>query len=143
VIQISSSGLLRVPPRGFLIAKILGNFCVAGVLCPAGWRGVPENVFLIEPDASFDEEVDEFFVTGSCGLVQWCRVRVAADRVVAVGIFARVKKQADDFDVAILGCQGESQVASVAGGRREQAAKIVEAVESGGDGKIDACAASE
>ena len=84
MIQPSSSGLLRLTTRGFLIAKILGNFCVACVLCPAGWCGVPENIFLIEPGASFDEEVDEFFVTGSCGLMQGCCVRVAADRVVAV-----------------------------------------------------------
>jgi len=54
--------LIRVPSRGFLIAKILGNFCVAGVLGPGGGCGVPENVFLIELGASFDEEVDEFFV---------------------------------------------------------------------------------
>lgn len=104
---------------------------------------MPENVFLIEFGASFDKEMDEFCIAGACGLVQRCGVRVAADGIVAIGIFTRVKKQADDFNIAILRCQGESHVTSFAGGGGKQAAEIVEAVESGGDGKIDGGAALE
>jgi len=77
---------------GFLLAKVLGDFCVAGVLCPTGGRGVPENVFLIELGASFDEEMDEFFVAGSGCLMQRCCMGVATDGIVAVGIFAGVEQ---------------------------------------------------
>ena len=143
VIRSRSSVLIRVGSCRFLRVKVLGDFCVAGVLRPVGGCGVPEDVFLIEPGASFDEEMDELFVTGSGGLVQGCGVRVAADGIEAVGILTGVQKQADDFDMAILRCQGECQVAGFAGGGREQAAEIVQEVESGGDGKIDAGAALE
>ena len=73
----------------FLPAKIRLNFSFATVARPVRRRRVPENIFNIQSGASFDEEPNHVLIARPRGLMQRGRVGMAADRVVAVWIFAR------------------------------------------------------
>ena len=93
--------------------EILCEFGMAFVGGPVGWCAVPEDVFKIEPCAVFEEEVNERLVPCPGCLMERGCVGVAADGVVAVGIFAGGEEDMDDLDVAILRGEGEGQVAVV------------------------------
>ena len=92
-----------------LRAKICFNFCPAAVTCPISGCRLPENILQIQSCTPFDEEPDYFTMAAPSGLVQRCRVGMAADRVVSIWILTRVKQQSNHFDLTKLRCQGECQ----------------------------------
>src|ERR1700704_3687294 len=132
------SGPLFIPLRSFLfvlLAPDLGtkiglDFCPACVSRPVGRGSLPQNILQIESRTTFDEKSDEFTMAGPGGLMQGCRMGMAPDRVVSIGIFARVKQQSNDLDVTELRGQRERQVAILTVGPRKQAAGLLDASQS-------------
>ena len=113
--------------RGVPAAKIGFDCGVAGVFCPVGWGGVPEDVPHVQSCAALNKEAHHLVVAGAGSLVQGRGMGMAADWVVAIGIFAGVEEQVDDRDVTEVGCQRERQMAVMAVGGRKQAAGIFKA----------------
>src|ERR1700686_1625843 len=103
------SGLIRLslfPLLALHLAtKICLDFCLACVPRPFGWRSAPENVLQVQSCTAFDEEPDDFLMAADGSLVQRCGVGMASNRIVAVGIFARVEQQSSDFDMTTVRCQ--------------------------------------
>src|SRR6266481_1986020 len=92
-----------------LVTKIGLDFRPACVSCPVGRGGLPHNILQIESRTAFDEKSDEFTMAGPSGLMQRCRMGMAPDRVISIGIFARVQQQANDLDMTKLRGQRERQ----------------------------------
>ena len=98
---------------------------------------MPENIFYIQSRAAFHKKLDHFLVASPGGLMQRRRMRMAADRVVAVGIFARIQQHANDLDMTILRSQGQRQMAVVTTRRRKEPMEVVDAPQSGRNRQID------
>ena len=64
------TALLRLRTPCFLRSKVLLNFRLAFVLCPAGGCAVPKYVFHIYSCAAVDKESDYLLVTRSGSLMQ-------------------------------------------------------------------------
>ena len=103
--------LVLVPAPCCLRVKIGFNGSLACLSCPLLRGGMPEHVLHIQSCTTCHEEPDYFFMASAGRLVQWSRVRMSADRVVAVGIFARVQQRADDFSMSKLRGQSKRQMA--------------------------------
>ena len=56
--------------------------------------------------AAINQEPHDRLVALQDGLVQWRRVSMVAFEVVAVGVLARVKQQANNFRISVLRRQG-------------------------------------
>jgi hypothetical protein len=126
----------------FLLRAKIGRYLgSAFVLRPLGRGGAPKHVFLVQLCAAFDEEANKLRIAEPGGVVQWGAVRVSADGVIAIWIFARVEQQAGTFDAPILDRQGEREMALAAVGGWQQAANLLKAAKGDRDGKRDAAAA--
>jgi hypothetical protein len=90
--------------------------------CPTEGRAPPNSVRDIQPRAARDQEPRHRLVTAQDGLMQGCRVRMVAFRVVAVGILASIKQQMDNLRMSLLRGQGERAMARCIVGGREQIA---------------------
>jgi hypothetical protein len=66
---------------------------------------------------------------------------MASDRVVSVRVFACIKQQSDDFDLTMLRCQCERQVAVVTAGGRKELANFLQASQSRRDRQVHSSAA--
>jgi hypothetical protein len=126
-----------------LVTKIRLDFCPACVPRPVGWCSLPEDILQIQSCTAFDEKSDKFVMAGPSGLMQRCRMGMAADRVVSVWIFAGVKQQSNDFDMAKLRCHRERQVAILLVRIRKQPAGLLDASQSCRNRQIDPGAALE
>ena len=135
--------LLRLRTLCFLRSKILLNLRLAFVLCPAGRCTVPKDILYIQSCAALDEKSDHFLVACAGSLVQRRRMRMAADWIVAIWIFARVQQQPNDLNMAKLRRQGERQMAVVSAGVWKEPTEVVDAPQRGCDGKVDPGAAPE
>ena len=109
-----------------LVTKIGLDFCPACVSRPVGRGSLPQDILQIESRTAFDEKSDEFTMAGPSGLMQGCRMGMAPDRVVSIGIFARIQQHSNDIDMSELCGQCQRQVASFGVAIRKQAAKIIE-----------------
>src|SRR3981081_2644829 len=106
----SDNASVIYPPSSFsfvllaahLPPKIGLDFCPAGVFCPVGRSSLPHDSLPSESRTAFDQKSDEFAIAGPSGLMQGRRMGMAPDRVVSIGIFARVKQQANDLDMTKL-----------------------------------------
>src|SRR5689334_7184098 len=103
------------------------NLGLAAVLGPAERGGVVDGVLDVEAGAALDEQAHGVEVAVADGLVQGRGVRVEAFGVEAVGIFARVKEQADDFGVAVLGGEGERTMPGESVGSGQKSLRVGEA----------------
>ena len=88
--------------------------------CPINRRGPPENVFEVQPCASFDEEPDYFVMAGLSSQMQRCRVGMSSYGVVSVWVLARVKQQSNDLDMTKIRCHSECRLAVLLASPREQ-----------------------
>jgi hypothetical protein len=125
----------------FLLAKIGRHLGSAFMLCPLGWSASPKNIFLVQLCAAFHQKANKRCMTEPRGVVQWSAVRVPANGVKAVWIFACVEQQTGALDASILRRQGECEVPLAAVGGDQQAAKIFKAAKCDCDGQRDAAAA--
>ncbi len=126
-----------------LVAKIGLDFCPACVSRPVGRSSLPQDILPIESRTTLDEKSDEFTMAGPGGLMQGCRMGMAPDRVVSIGIFARVKQQSNDLDMTKLRGQRERQVAILAVGARKQPAGVLDASQSRRNRQINPTAAPD
>src|ERR1700730_749664 len=126
-----------------LVTKIGLDFCPACVSCPVGRGSLPQNIPQIESRTAFDEKSDEFTMAGPSGLMQGRRMGMAPDRVVSIGIFARVKQQSNDLDMTKLRGQRERQVAILTVGSRKQPAGLLDASQSRRNRQINPTAAPD
>ena len=85
-----------------------------------------------------DQHPYHLFISMERGLVQRRGMRMAADRVVAIGILARVKQHARNLDVAVVRGNGERKMALGALSRGQQSPEIVDAPEGRADRKSHA-----
>ena len=130
---IASEGSVIHPQKSFLFALLVSSlvtkigldFCPACVSRPVGRGSLPQDILQIESRTTFDEKSDEFTMAGPSGLMQGCRMGMAPDRVVSIGIFARVKQQSNDLDMTKLRGQRERQVAILTVGSRKQPAGLL------------------
>ena len=74
-------------------------------------------------------------------LMQWCRMRMVAFRIVAVGVLPGIEQQANDLQMSVLRCEGERAVARFGVRGREETGGIVPEAKACGGGQIDTCAA--
>jgi hypothetical protein len=95
-------------------AKIRFDFGLSSVPCPVGRSSTPEHIFQIQSRAAFDKQSDHFKIARPGSVMQRRRMRMAADWVISVGIFARIQQQSNDFDVSKLRGQASARVAVVA-----------------------------
>ena len=89
---------------------------VACVMGPTSGSSVPEQVLYVETCAAFDEEMHDLFMAPRRSLVERGGVRLAANRVVTVGVFTGVEKESDDLEMTEIRCRSEGEVAFVVGG---------------------------
>ena len=135
---IASERSVILPQRSFLfvllapnrVTKIGLDFCPACVSRPVGRGSLPQDILQIESRTAFDEKSDEFTMAGPGGLMQGCRMGMAPDRVVSIGIFARVKQQSNHLDMTKLRGQRERQVPILTAGTRKQPAGLLDASQS-------------
>ena len=80
---------------------------MACVLSPTGRRGLPKDVLYIGAGAVLKEQADNFDVAARSGLMEWGGMRMATDRIIAIGVFAGVEQQTDNFKMTEVG--GEAQ----------------------------------
>ena len=95
------------------------------------------NVSNIESGPPLDQHSNDICVTRTRGLVQRCRVCVAAHRVVPVGVFASVKEQSDDLAVPKLYRQRKRAMTVLAVGNWEDSAGIVDAMSGSSHCQVD------
>src|SRR5260370_2637317 len=70
-------------------------------------------------------------------LVERRGVGMAAERIVAIWIFSRVKQQSDDFDMTKIRSQSQCQMAILTGGIRKQPAGLLKSSSSRCHRQID------
>jgi len=75
----------------FVLFQERCDLCLAFVLGPAEWGGVPQDIPDVGAGATVEEQADDFDVAEGYGLVQRCGVDVASGRVVAVWLGAGVE----------------------------------------------------
>src|SRR5580704_7393831 len=92
---------------------------------PAERGALPDGIPDIEPRAAFDQEPYRRPVAREHGLVQRRRVGMGTFGVVADGILAGVKQQANNLRASMLRGQGERAMARFGVCRREQTGGIV------------------
>src|SRR5205823_11042171 len=102
---------------------------------------VPDGVPHIEPRAAFDQEPHHRLMPRQHRLMQWCRMRMVAFRIVAVGVLPGIEQQANDLQMSVLRCEGERAVARFGVRGREETGGIVPEAKACGGGQIDTCAA--
>ena len=86
---------------------------------------MPQGIFPIQPCAAFYEEARYVKMASQRGLVQRSRLRMSADRVVTVGIFAGIEQHAHDLHAAELRRQRDCPVAILRIGSRKQATCVL------------------
>lgn len=94
---------------------------------PIGGSSPPEDILQVQPCTVFDKEPDYFVVAAPGSLVKRRCVGVASDRVISVWIFARIKQQTNDLDMAKIRCQSECQMAVITAGFGKQSTGILQA----------------
>jgi len=94
--------LLLAVARRFLCAKVLCYFHLSLMLCPASRSPIPQNIFQIQSCTALDKQPNHLQGSARSRLMQRCRVRMPADRVVPVGISAGIQQHANDLNVAKL-----------------------------------------
>lgn len=124
-----------------LLPKVFGNVCLALVSGPAGRGPLPQDVFHIQACTAFHQKANDFGATSTGGMVQ--RSRVGMTRAVAVGIFARVKQHAHDFDVAKLCRQCKCELTGLIPRVGKQPASILGPTQSRRYRQVDARATRE
>lgn len=77
------------------------------MLGPAGGCGVPEDVLYISTGAVLEEQADDVGVTARSGLMEWSGMRMATDGIVAIGVFARVEQQTNNFYMTKVGSEAQ------------------------------------
>ncbi len=110
---------------------------------PVSRRSLPENVPHVEPRPSLHQQPDHLFMSRSSRLMQWCAVRMPANRVIPVRILASVQQQSSYAGVPMDGCQGERKMTIPGVGTRKLAACIFSPPQSRRRRQIDPCPVTE
>ena len=98
------------------------------------------NVLNIKSGSPLDQQPNDVRMASQRRLVERRRVRVASNRVVAVGVFAGIEEQPDDFRTPELGCKRERAmpIASISGWKR--LTRFVDATNRRSHDQVDFCA---
>jgi len=91
----------------------------------------------------FDQQPDHFGMAARSRLVKRGRVRMASDRIVSIGIFARFQQPSNDLDMTEVRRQRECQMALLTAGTGKQPAGILDAPQGRCHRQVDSSAATD
>src|SRR5437879_857605 len=87
---------------------------------PVQWCAAKENVPSLEIRAVIQQQADNLLMARQRCLMKRSGMRVAAYRVVSIGVFPGFEQQTDDLFVPVLGGEGESDVSLQGAGLGQQ-----------------------
>src|SRR5689334_1440903 len=109
---------------------------------PTERRTAPDGVADIQPSATLDEKLHHCLMVAEDCLVQRRRMRMIAFQIIAIGILAGVKQQANDIRMSMLCSERQRALPSLCIRRWKQPCGIIQESEPRCMGQFDPRSAS-
>src|SRR5215831_15089817 len=83
----------------------------SAIIRPSSGRSAKKDVFHVGFRTLSYQQLDDFEMPVPCGLMKRCGVRMTAERVETIWIFARIQQELHDFCMPVLRSYGQREVA--------------------------------